>query len=70
MPRGRIAEDGPIPVGYSNLHEVDSAEPAMRTILNVKDADATVIVFHGELVGGLALTAQIAEELEIGRAHV
>ncbi len=63
VPRDRIAEDGPIPVGYSNLHEAESAEPAMRTSLNVRDADATVIVFHGELVGGSALTAQVADEL-------
>ncbi len=63
VPRGRIAEDGPIPAGYSNLHEADSAEPAMRTSLNVRDADATVIVFHGELVGGSALTAHVADAL-------
>lgn len=60
VPRGRLDEDGVIPDRYANLVEADSPCPAVRTGLNVRDSDATVIFSHGELVGGTALTKTLA----------
>ena len=63
VPLGRQAEDGTIPDGYPNLREADSPVPAVRTELNVRDSDATVIISHGALVGGSALTRSLALDL-------
>ncbi len=60
VPRGRLAEDGIIPARYPNLREAESAEPARRTELNVRDSDATLILSHGALSGGTALTRRLA----------
>ena len=60
VPLGRLAEDGTIPDSYPNLREADSPLPTVRTELNVRDSDATVIVSHGALVGGTALTRSLA----------
>ncbi|MGE4651898.1 MAG: putative molybdenum carrier protein [Myxococcota bacterium] len=61
VPRGRLAEDGIIPARYPNLREAESADPAQRTELNVRDSDATLILSHGALSGGTALTRHLAE---------
>lgn len=61
VPLGRLAEDGVIPERYGNLREADSANPARRTELNVRDSDATLILSHGPLSGGSALTRSLAE---------
>lgn len=42
-PRGRLAEDGTIPEHYP-LREAPSPEPAVRTELNVRDSDGTLIL--------------------------
>lgn len=60
VPRGRLAEDGVIPARYPNLIEAGSGSPAVRTELNVRDSDATVIFSHGSLAGGTALTECLA----------
>jgi hypothetical protein len=60
VPLGRQAEDGTIPDRYPNLREADSALPAVRTELNVRDSDVTVIISHGAPVGGTALTESLA----------
>ena len=60
VPRGRLAEDGVISPHYPNLREADSANPARRTELNVRDSDATLILSHGPLSGGSALTRKLA----------
>ncbi len=60
VPRGRLGEDGPIPERYAGLHETDSPDPAIRTALNVRDSDATLILSHGSLTGGSLLTLQEA----------
>ncbi len=59
-PRGRRAEDGPIPAGYQ-LVETASADYAFRTERNVLESDATLIVVRGEPTGGTALTIRLAE---------
>ncbi|MCG6870189.1 MAG: putative molybdenum carrier protein [Gammaproteobacteria bacterium] len=55
-PRGRLAEDGPIPGRYP-LREHRSAVYSRRTEQNVRDSDATVILHFGRLEGGTRLTA-------------
>src|SRR6202049_1492075 len=60
VPKGRLAEDGPIPKRYSGLVETESSDPAVRTSLNVRDSDATLIVSHGPLTGGSLLTLEEA----------
>ena len=61
-PRGRRAEDGPIPGRYP-LQETASASYGMRTRLNVRDSDATLILCRGPLRGGTRLTADIARRM-------
>ena len=61
-PRGRRAEDGPIPLQYP-LQETASASYRVRTRLNVRDSDATLILCRGPLRGGTRLTAAIARRM-------
>lgn len=67
VPRGRRAEDGRIPPIYP-LRETDSHSYAKRTRLNVRDADATLILTRGEPTGGTALTVDCARSLN--RPHL
>lgn len=63
VPKGRWAEDGPVPDGLGDLRETESADPAERTRRNVADSDATLILSHGPLRGGSALTREEATRL-------
>jgi hypothetical protein len=63
VPRGRLAEDGPIPDSYPNLRETDTPDPKERTRLNVAHADGTVVVVNGPAAGGTAYTVSLAAEL-------
>jgi hypothetical protein len=63
VPRGRAAEDGPIPAELGGLRETSTSDPRERTRANVRDADGTLIVSHGVLRGGSALTLEVALEL-------
>jgi hypothetical protein len=58
-PLGRRAEDGPIPGRYP-LRETPAASFAQRTEWNVRDSDATLILYRGALAGGSARTAEHA----------
>ncbi len=58
-PKGRASEQGPIADIYP-LTETPLADPAQRTEFNVRDADGTLIIAHGELTGGTALTRDFA----------
>ncbi|HTV25503.1 MAG TPA: putative molybdenum carrier protein [Polyangiaceae bacterium] len=60
--RRRRADDGRIPSGYLELTETTSKNPAERRSKNVTDSDGTLIVSHGPLRGGFALTRGIADE--------
>lgn len=60
-PAGRWAEDGPIPPRYP-LRETQTADPAERTRLNVRDAEAVLILARGDLAGGTRRTADIARD--------
>ena len=66
-PKGRKAEDGPIPECYP-LQEMDTGEYKARTRKNVQDTDGTVIIYFGELTGGTALTFQYC--LEEGKPNL
>lgn len=59
IPKGRLTEDGPLPVKYK-LQEMSSSSYPARTEKNVCDADGTVIFSHGSLKGGSLLTRQKA----------
>lgn len=66
MPRGRRAEDGPLPFRYP-VQETHSRGYASRTRRNVADGDATLILTRGPPSGGTALTVACAAAL--GRLH-
>jgi hypothetical protein len=53
-PKGRLAEDGEIPLRY-NLRETPSARLAQRTEWNVRDSDATVIFSQSARLSGGSL---------------
>jgi len=59
IPKGRLAEDGPLPETYA-LKETASAVYAERTEKNVLDADGTLIISRGTLCGGTAYTREMA----------
>ena len=58
-PRGRLAEDGSIPAHYC-LQETPSTDYAQRTEWNVRDSEATLVLYQGVLEGGTALTTRLA----------
>lgn len=62
VPKGRRAEDGPIPSMYPVTETTSSAYDA-RTRMNVEDSDATLLLTRGEPSGGTKLTLEIAREL-------
>jgi hypothetical protein len=62
VPRGRRAEDGPVPPIYP-LRETRSVAYVERTRLNVRDSDATLILVLGAPAGGTALTIDLARRL-------
>ncbi|MGH8499526.1 MAG: putative molybdenum carrier protein [Methylococcales bacterium] len=59
-PKGRRAEDGRIPERYA-LHETESMDYAIRTKLNVRYSDASLILIRKTLQGGTLLTRRYAE---------
>jgi hypothetical protein len=54
-----------VPERYAGLREAESADPSLRTALNVRDSDATLVVSLGPLTGGSLLTRR--EALRLGR---
>lgn len=70
VPKNRRAEDGRIPAKYPNLVETETQEYSERTELNVKNSDATLILSHGELVGGSKLTVELAKKYRKPFLHV
>jgi hypothetical protein len=66
VPRGRRAEDGPLP-GHYPMQETNSRVYASRTQRNVEDSDATLILCRSRPSGGTAYTAACATAL--GRPH-
>jgi hypothetical protein len=70
IPRGRLAEDGRISATYAALVECDSPDPEVRTRLNVRDSDATLILSTGSLRGGSSYTREVALKLGKPIKHV
>lgn len=70
VPKGRLAEDGRVPDKYPNLQETSTKIYARRTELNAKEADATLILSHGELKGGSKFTAKSAEKFRKPFLHI
>jgi hypothetical protein len=60
VPKGRLAEDGPLPKKYK-LQEMPTDSYLDRTEQNVIDSDGTVIISHGKLTGGSAYTQKMAK---------
>jgi hypothetical protein len=60
IPKGRKAEDGTLSEKY-DLQEMPTGSYSKRTEKNVLDSDGTLIVSHGLLTGGSALTTGFAE---------
>lgn len=69
VPRGRAAEDGRLPDKYE-LQEMPSKSYPERTEQNVIDSDGTIIISHGDLTGGSALTMRLAKEHNRPCAHI
>ena len=67
-PRGGLAEDCPDPPGvltlYPELKETPSRDVNQRTVRNVRDADATLLIYPANAAsGGTDLTEQTAVRL-------
>jgi hypothetical protein len=60
VPCDRWAEDGRIADRYEGLVETDSDDLAVRTELNVRDSDATLILTMGPPTGGTEWTRRCA----------
>jgi hypothetical protein len=61
IPKGRKTEDGVLLDKYQ-LQEMPTDSYPRRTEKNVLDSDGTLIVSHGFLTGGSALTTSFAEK--------
>jgi hypothetical protein len=64
VPHGRRAEDGIVPIRYPGLREAASADYSVRTRLNVRDTDATLILSVGDVSGGTLETLHVARDLD------
>jgi hypothetical protein len=69
VPKGRKTEDGTLPERY-RLREMPTPEYSKRTEKNVLDSDGTVIVSHGFLTGGSALTREFAIQHQKPWIHI
>ena len=61
-PRGRLAEDGPIADHYP-LSETTGEDTGERTLLNVRDSDATLVLTSATPSGGTAGAVAAARDL-------
>lgn len=61
-PRGRRAEDGPLPPRYP-LTETPTRDYPQRTEWNVRDADGTLVLKRGRADRGTGLTIRLAQRL-------
>ncbi len=69
IPKGRITEAGQLPDKY-HLQEMATASYDIRTEQNVIDSDGTVILSHGKLTGGSALTQTFTIKHHKPRLHL
>ncbi len=59
LPKGRLTEDGPLPIRY-DLTEMPTNSYPERTKKNIRAADGTLILSHGALTGGSEYTRKMA----------
>ena len=59
IPKGRLTEDGPLPIHYQ-LQEMPTAAYDARTEKNVIDSDGTLIISRGSPTGGTDFTRKMA----------
>lgn len=69
IPAGRKTENGTLPLSYA-MTELASARYNDRTERNVIDGDGTLILSHGPLTGGSALTERLALQLDKPCLHI
>lgn len=69
IPKGRQTEDGPLPDKYQ-LHEMPTSSYPRRTEQNIVSSDGTVMLSHGNLTGGSALTRKLAKKHSKPWVHV
>lgn len=69
VPKGRKTEDGILPEKY-HLQEMATEQYSKRTEKNILDSDGTLIVSHGLLTGGSALTRELAKQHRKSWIHV
>lgn len=69
LPKGRKTEDGPLSEKY-RLQEMTTSDYSKRTEKNVIDSDGTLIVSHGVLTGGSALTRKLAKQHKKDWVHI
>lgn len=61
IPKGRKTEKGRLPDKYK-LKEMPTSSYPKRTEQNILDSDGTLIISHGKLTGGSALTQNLSNE--------
>lgn len=69
MPKGGRAENGKLSSRYQ-LTEMSTPSYPKRTEKNVLDSDGTLIISHGRLAGGSALTRKLAKKYGRPWIHV
>jgi len=69
VPKGRKTEDGTLPEKY-HLKEMPTGQYSKRTEKNILDSDGTLILSHGPLSGGSALTRELAKQHKKPWLHV
>lgn len=69
IPKGRLTENGPLPDEY-RLKEMPTKNYQDRTEINVLASHGTVIITHGKLTGGSALTKKLAKKHERPYLHI
>jgi hypothetical protein len=69
IPKGRIAEDGPLPDKYQ-LQEMTTDSYPKRTEQNIIDSDGTLVISHGSLTGGSAFTRKMTKKHNKPYLHI
>ena len=69
IPKGRLTEYGPLPDEYQ-LKEMPTKNYPARTEKNVLASDGTVIITHGKLTGGSALTKKLSKKHKRPYLHI
>ena len=70
VPKGRLAEDGPVPDRYPGLIETNTVNSSERTRLNVISSEGTLILSHGIPGGGTKLAEELAAQYNKPRLHI